>query len=149
MHMSLKLGGVAAAALSVVILLPANADAATLSQRALSVASAQVNDPYQYGATGPNRFDCSGLVQYSFKSVGKQLPRTAQQQFNATARVSASQRQPGDLVFFGSSRAIYHVGVYAGNGKIWNANTGSYRGRRVVLAPIGEYGSQVWYGRVL
>lgn len=148
MHMSAKLGGVATAALVAVVLLPNQAEAATVSQRALSVASAQLNDPYRYGATGPNAFDCSGLVQYSFKAVGKQLPRTAQQQFNATTRVSASQRQPGDLVFFGSAGAIYHVGVYAGNGKIWNANTGSYRGRRVVLAPIGEYGSKVWYGRV-
>lgn len=148
MYMSLKFGGAAVAALGLITLLPSEADASTLAQRALNVASAQKNDPYRYGATGPNAFDCSGLVQYSFKAVGKQLPRTAQAQFNSTTRVSAANRQPGDLVFFGSSRAIYHVGVYAGGGKIWNANTGAYRGRRVVLAPIGEYGSTVWYGRV-
>jgi cell wall-associated NlpC family hydrolase len=133
-------------ALGLPITLASPADAATIGQRALVVASNQKNDPYRYGATGPNAFDCSGLAQYAFKSVGKQLPRTAAQQYTATARVPASQRQPGDLVFIGSP--VYHVGVYAGNGRMWNANTGSYRGRRVVLAPISEYGGTVRYGRV-
>lgn len=131
------------------------AEAATLGQRALNVAKAQKNDPYQWGATGPNRFDCSGLMVYSFKQVGKTLPRTAQQQYNKSYKVSPSHRKPGDLVFIGrSSGSIYHVGIYAGfwsgKGWMWNANTGSYRGRKVVLAPISEYtaGSpRAYYGR--
>lgn len=146
---------VASATLAAGVLTATPAEAATLGQRAMSVAAKQRNDPYQYGATGPNRFDCSGLTLYSFKQVGKTLPRTAQQQYNKSYKVSPSHRKPGDLVFIGrSSGSIYHVGIYAGywsgKGWMWNANTGSYRGRKVVLAPISEYtaGSpRAYYGR--
>jgi cell wall-associated NlpC family hydrolase len=136
--------------------MPSTAEAATpLKLRALNVAAAQKNDPYQWGAAGPSRFDCSGLVYYSYKKSGKTLPRTAQSQYNSSKKVSPSNRQKGDLIFIGtSSRGIYHVGIYAGfwsgKGWMWNANTGSYRGRKVVLAPIKEYtaGSpRAYYGR--
>ena len=133
-------------AASAVVASATPAQAAPLKARALDVARAQVNDPYRRGSAGPYRFDCSGLTQYSYKKVGKRLPRTAAAQYNATRHVSARNRQPGDLVFFGSP--VHHVGVYAGNGKIYNANTGSYRGRKVVLAPISEYGGPVRYGQV-
>lgn len=133
-------------AASAVAVIATPAQAASTKVRALGVAKAQTNDPYRRGAAGPYRFDCSGLTQYSYKQVGKRLPRTAAEQYNATRHVSARDRQPGDLVFFG--RPVYHVGVYAGNGKIYNANTGSYRGRKVVLAPISEYGGPVRYGQV-
>jgi len=131
------------------------AEAATLSQRALKVAAAQKNDPYQYGKAGPSRFDCSGLTYYSYRQSGKTLPRTAQAQYNKSSKVAPSKRRVGDLVFIGrSSQGIYHVGIYAGfwsgKGWMWNANTGSYRGRKVVLAPIKEYtaGSpRAYYGR--
>ncbi len=127
----------------------------TVRAKALKVAAAQKNDRYQWGAKGPNRFDCSGLVQYSYKRSGKTLPRTAQAQYNKSRKVSPRHRRVGDLVFIGrSSRGIYHVGIYAGwkNGKGWmgNANRGKYRGYKVVLAPIKEYtaGSpRAYYGR--
>ena len=133
----------------------AEAASGTLAQRALKVAAAQKNDRYQYGAEGPSRFDCSGLTWYAYKRSGKTLPRTAQAQYNKSRHVSPSSRKVGDLVFIGrSSRGIYHVGIYAGfwsgKGWMWNANTGSYRGRKVVLAPIKEYtaGSpRAYYGR--
>lgn len=123
---------------------PDAAAATSLKVRAMNVAAAQKGDPYRWGATGPNAFDCSGLVYYSYGKVGKRLPRVAQDQYNKSYKVAASKRQVGDLVFIGkSSKSIYHVGIYAGfwNGKgwMWNANTGSYRGRKVVLAPIAEY----------
>ncbi|QIN94178.1 hydrolase [Streptomyces phage Wakanda] len=136
--------------------MPANAEAATsLRVKALNVAAAQKNDPYQWGAEGPSRFDCSGLTYYSYKQSGKTLPRVAQSQYNSSKKVSPSSRTKGDLVFIGtSSSRIYHVGIYAGfwdgKGWMWNANTGSYRGRKVVLAPIREYtaGSpRAYYGR--
>ena len=137
-------------------LVPADAHAATsIRSKALSTAAAQKGDPYRYGAAGPSRFDCSGLTYYSYKKHGKTLPRTAQGQYNKSTKVSASKRQKGDLVFIGrSSGSIYHVGIYAGfwsgKGWMWNANTGSYRGKKVVLAPIAEYtkGSpKAYYGR--
>jgi len=131
------------------------AEASTLQSRALSWASAQKNDRYQYGAAGPSRFDCSGLTSYSYKKAGKSIPRTAQGQYNKAKKLNRKSLRRGDLVFIGtSSKRIYHVGVFAGywSGKdwMWNANTGSYRGRKVVLAPTNEYtkGSpRAYYGR--
>ncbi|MFE0472460.1 C40 family peptidase [Streptomyces sp. NPDC058947] len=137
-------------------LIPTDAHAAsTIRSKALSTAAAQKYDPYSPGAAGPNAFDCSGLTYYSYKQHGKTLPRTAQGQYNKSSKVSASNRKVGDLVFIGrSSGSIYHVGIYAGfkdgKGWMWNANSGSYRGRKVVKAPIKEYtaGSpKAYYGR--
>lgn len=132
-------------ALAGVVMAATPAEAATLKVRALSVAKAQYGDPWRMGATGPSAFDCSGLVLYSYKKVGKTLPRTAQSQYNKSRKISRSNRQVGDLVFFGNP--VYHVGIYAGKGTIVNANSASYRGYKVVRAPISEYGGPVRYGR--
>ncbi|MFF3291341.1 C40 family peptidase [Streptomyces sp. NPDC003023] len=113
------------------------------ASKALKVAASKQGAPYRYGATGPNRFDCSGLTLYSYKKAGKILPRTAQQQYNRTRHVSAGNRQRGDLVFFHSGGAVYHVGIYAGHGKIWHSpKTGDV----VRLAKI--WTRSVKYGRV-
>lgn len=139
---------VLAAVLGGIAVAPQASAATSLSSRALSVAKSKQGDPYRYGAAGPSRFDCSGLTYYSFKRVGKTLPRTAQSQYNHVHHIAATSRKPGDLVFFGGTHSIYHVGIYAGSGKIVNANSGHYRGYKVVTAPIGEYGRSVHYGRV-
>lgn len=138
-------GVVAGVALVGVALAATPAEAATLQSRALSVAKAQTGDPYKPGGSGPNAFDCSGLTYYSYKRVGKTLPRTTASQYNKSKHISKSSRRVGDLVFFGSP--VYHVGIYVGNNKIINANSGKYRGRKVVTAPISEYGGPVRYGR--
>lgn len=101
--------------------LTTEAEAATHGTKALKIAASKKGSPYRYGAAGPNRFDCSGLTLYSFKRAGKKLPRTAAQQYNKTRHISASKRTRGDLVFFHSGRNIYHVGIYAGKGRIWHA----------------------------
>ncbi|MEU2669249.1 C40 family peptidase [Streptomyces sp. NPDC007164] len=120
-----------------------DAQAATLSMKALNIAASKKGSPYSWGATGPNRFDCSGLTLYSFKKAGKKLPRTAQQQYNRTRHISASHRQRGDLVFFHYGRSVYHVGIYAGKGKIWHSpRTGAV----VRLEKI--WTKSVYYGRV-
>ncbi|MFF8914110.1 C40 family peptidase [Streptomyces sp. NPDC015032] len=119
------------------------AQAATLSMKALKVAASKKGSPYRWGATGPNRFDCSGLTVYSFKKAGKKLPRTAQQQYNKARHISASHRQRGDLVFFHSGRSVYHVGIYAGHGKIWHSPRS---GAVVRLEKI--WTKRVYYGRV-
>lgn len=124
--------------------LTGDAQAATShGTKALKVAASKKGSPYRYGAIGPNRFDCSGLTLYSYKRVGKKLPRTAQQQYNKTRKVSSANRTRGDLVFFHSGRSVYHVGIYAGKGKIWHAPK---RGTVVRLEKI--WTNQVWYGRV-
>ncbi|MFH8475837.1 C40 family peptidase [Streptomyces sp. NPDC018000] len=119
------------------------AQAATFSMKALNIAASKKGSPYGWGATGPNRFDCSGLTVYSFKKAGKKIPRTAQQQYNKTRHIPASHRQRGDLVFFHHGRSIYHVGIYAGKGKIWHSpRTGAV----VRLEKI--WTKSVYYGRV-
>lgn len=81
--------------------------------------------PYTWGGVSPaTSFDCSGLWMYSFKQIGITLPRTAQQQYNFTQRVTKDQLKPGDFVFFtGTYNGPYitHVGIYVGNNKIFNA----------------------------
>ncbi|MFF1834331.1 C40 family peptidase [Streptomyces sp. NPDC058231] len=121
----------------------ADAQATTRATKALDVAASKEGSPYRYGATGPHRFDCSGLTLYAFKKAGKWLPRTAQQQYNKTRHILASRRQRGDLVFFHSGRYVYHVGIYAGRGRIWHSpKTGAV----VRLERI--WTNSVWYGRV-
>ncbi|MFE9774524.1 C40 family peptidase [Streptomyces sp. NPDC005931] len=119
------------------------AAAATPAAKALQVAASKKGAPYKWGATGPYRFDCSGLTLYSFKKAGKKLPRTAAQQYNKTRHISSKSRKRGDLVFFHSGRNVYHVGIYAGKDKIWHApKTGDV----VRLQKI--WTRSVWYGRV-
>ncbi|MFF6946883.1 C40 family peptidase [Streptomyces lavendulae] len=120
------------------------AQASTVSVRALEIAASKQGSPYRWGATGPRLFDCSGLTLYSFKQVGRNLPRTAAQQYGYTRHISREARSAGDLVFFASKQGIYHVGMYAGNGKIWHApKTGTV----VSLDQIWT-GDKVLYGRV-
>ena len=100
---------------------------ATPVDKVLSVARAQLGSPYQYGAAGPEAFDCSGLVYYSYLQAGITLPRTALAQYSHTAPVSADALEPGDLVFFrlGDSR-VSHVGIYEGGRAFIHApSTGS------------------------
>ncbi|WP_335935488.1 C40 family peptidase [Streptomyces sp. PTD5-9] len=119
------------------------AQAAAPSLKALNIAASKKGAPYRWGASGPYRFDCSGLTVYSFKKAGKKLPRTAQQQYNKTRHVSARHRQRGDLVFFHYGRSVYHVGIYAGHNKIWHSpRTGAV----VRLEKI--WSKSVYYGRV-
>lgn len=85
-------------------------------QKVISVAKAQMGKPYRWGATGPNSFDCSGLMQYAFKNgAGISLPRVSRDQANVGKKVSKAELQPGDLVFFAKGGRIHHVGMYLGN----------------------------------
>jgi cell wall-associated NlpC family hydrolase len=88
--------------------------------RALRTAASKLGRPYVWGAAGPSAFDCSGLVQWSYKQLGVKLPRTAAAQSHVGTPVSRSQLKPGDLVFFYSP--VSHVGIYIGNNKILNAS---------------------------
>jgi cell wall-associated NlpC family hydrolase len=116
----------------------------TLGEKVVYLASLQQGKPYVYGAEGPNSFDCSGLVQYVYKQLGRYLPRTAQQQYDATLHIDPSHKEPGDLIFFGGENSIYHVGIYAGDGKMWVA---PQTGETVQLRTIWTTNYKV--GRVL
>ena len=89
-------------------------------ERVIRKARSRAGDPYRYGAAGPNAFDCSGLVQWVYRQIGKRLPRTSSSQAGATRRIRVPHR--GDLVFFTSGGHVYHVGIYAGDHTIWHAS---------------------------
>lgn len=89
-------------------------------QVALAFARAQLGEPYVFGATGPDRWDCSGLTQAAWRTAGVSIPRTTYTQFKVGQRVARSDLQLGDLVFFYGSNPS-HVGLYAGDGLIINA----------------------------
>jgi cell wall-associated NlpC family hydrolase len=98
-----------------------NAKAASgRAQAAFDEAKTRLGDPYSYGATGPNAFDCSGLMQWAYAQAGVSIPRTSEEQANAGTRIyNASQLEVGDLVIFYSD--YHHVGMYAGNGIVLHA----------------------------
>ena len=82
--------------------------------------------PYVFGGANPNTsFDCSGLTQWSYRKAGINLPRIAQQQYDATESIPLSEAKPGDLVFFHSTynagTYVTHVGIYTGNNQMYNA----------------------------
>ncbi|MEO7981237.1 MAG: C40 family peptidase [Sporichthyaceae bacterium] len=107
-------------------------------------ARSRKGSPYQYGATGPNRFDCSGLTRWAYAHVGKSLPHSSAGQVRDVKRIwHRGNVRRGDLVFFTSRGSVYHVGIYAGHGEIWHA---SVPGTPVKRDRI--WSSSVFYGRV-
>jgi len=92
---------------------------------AIDFAEAQLGKPYVFGATGPDAFDCSGLVMMAYRAAGVYIPRTSEQQFLWGPQVPASRVQPGDLVFFagadGTPQAPGHVGLVIGHDEMIEA----------------------------
>jgi cell wall-associated NlpC family hydrolase len=104
---------------------------------ALGIAASLSGIYYVYGGTTTAGFDCSGFTQYVFNKLGISIPRTAAEQQQAVTPVS--DPRPGDLVFFGSP--AYHVGIYAGNGMMWDApHTGAAVALRAVWSSNPSYG---------
>jgi cell wall-associated NlpC family hydrolase len=104
--------------------------AGDMAMKAVRFALAQLGEPYLWGAEGPSRWDCSGLMWGAYRSAGYfELPRVSRDQYQATKsqQVSPSALLPGDLLFFSSSRIdaskIHHVGMYIGGGKMVHAPT--------------------------
>ena len=103
--------------------------------------------PYAWGGSNPSTsFDCSGLMTWAFNKIGISLPRTAQQQYNATPRITKEELKPGDLIFFktASYNPVTHVGMYVGNNKMFDANNGG-----IGYTELGNYWTSkiVGYGR--
>ena len=97
------------------------AAASGAAQVAVDTALAQVGDMYLWGAGGPDRFDCSGLMQYAYAAAGISLPHSSRMQSQMGSSVSPSALQPGDMLFFYSP--VSHVGMYIGNGQMVHAST--------------------------
>lgn len=103
-------------------------------EEAISAAQSQSGTPYGWGGTGPNSFDCSGLVQWSFEQADVNLPRVAHDQVNHGTRVSYDSAQRGDLLYWADGGGYaYHVAIYLGNDRMIDApNSGSTVGERDV-----------------
>ncbi|MGW0882146.1 C40 family peptidase [Streptomyces sp. NPDC002671] len=91
----------------------------------LAFAKAQIGKSYVLGASGPNAWDCSSLVQAAFRQVGVSLPRVSQDQSTQGTQVSLSNLQPGDILYWGSAGSAYHVAIYAGDGMFVGAQNPS------------------------
>jgi len=103
---------------------PASAD------RAAGYALKMVGKPYKYGGSSPIGFDCSGLVQYSYKQAGVKLPRETGDQLRASTPLQGSHLRRGDLLFFDQEgRKKSHVGIYLGDGKFVHAPSSGKRVR--------------------
>jgi cell wall-associated NlpC family hydrolase len=102
-------------------------EAATVIQAALS----RIGDPYVWGGSGPNQFDCSGLVMWAFQQAGLSLPHSSQALAQGGQPVSMDQIQPGDLLTYYSDAS--HVGIYIGDGMMVHAST---FGVPVRVAPV-------------
>jgi cell wall-associated NlpC family hydrolase len=89
--------------------------------KAIATALAQVGDPYQGGAAGPDAFDCSGLMMYAYGAAGVALPHSSRSQSTLGTQVTRAELQAGDLVFFYTP--ISHVGLYIGDGMMVHART--------------------------
>ena len=104
----------------------------SVAQTVVSAAQSQVGKPYVWGATGPNAYDCSGLVQYAYSQAGKNVGRTTYQQAGAGQHVSVSQAQAGDILMWGD----YHDAIYVGNNQYVHA---PQPGQNVTQATISSY----------
>lgn len=108
-------------------------------QRAALIAAAlgQVGKPYVWGATGPDSFDCSGLVQWAYRQAGVLMPRTAAEQFLTGTHIPLSAAAPGDLLFWtydpNDPTFVDHVAIYLGNGMMVVA---PHTGLNVEVVPV-------------
>ncbi|MGP3966896.1 NlpC/P60 family protein [Streptomyces sp. 6N223] len=91
----------------------------SLAEQAIAFADEQLGDPYVWGATGPDSWDCSGLTQAAWRAAGIEIPRVTWDQVNFGTRVTRDELQPGDLVFFYDD--VSHVGLYTGDGMMIHA----------------------------
>ncbi|QIV79718.1 peptidoglycan hydrolase RipC [Mycolicibacterium frederiksbergense] len=99
----------------------------------VQAALTQLGKPYSWGATGPNAFDCSGLIQWAFLQTGRKLPRSSQALAEGGTPIAQTDLQPGDIVTFYSD--VSHAGIYIGDGMMVHAST---FGTPVKVAPISS-----------
>ncbi|MFF1545257.1 NlpC/P60 family protein [Streptomyces sp. NPDC058291] len=107
--------------------------ASAQGKEAVRFATAQVGKPYVWGAEGPDSFDCSGLTSEAWKSAGRAMPRTSQEQWKQLPHVPVEDMRPGDLIIYFSDAS--HVAMYVGDGTIVHAPR---PGRTVTLAGAGS-----------
>ncbi|TDD94524.1 C40 family peptidase, partial [Jiangella asiatica] len=118
------------------------------ARAAIDFALAQVGKPYEWGADGPNSYDCSGLTMRAWEAGGVGLPHWSVAQAQRVDRVSYSDLRPGDLVFWsdnGEASGVYHVGLYIGGGQMVHAPR---PGKDVEVQNVFYWVDPAFYGRV-
>lgn len=108
-----------------------NGPASGRAKTAIDFAYAQLGKPYEWGSTGPNSFDCSGLVGAAWRSAGVSLPRTVKQMYDAGRKVSQADLQPGDIIYWYNDSQ--HNGLYIGGGKAIHAPR---TGKNIEITPV-------------
>ncbi|MEV1067982.1 NlpC/P60 family protein [Streptomyces sp. NPDC050263] len=119
--------------LSTGVLTEINSSATAQGTKAVQYATAQIGKPYVWGAEGPNSYDCSGLTSEAWKSAGRAIPRTSQEQWNQLPHIAVADMRPGDLIIYFDDAS--HVAMYVGDGTIVHAPR---PGRTVTLAGAGS-----------
>ncbi len=112
---------------------PSTASTSWAAPGAIAFAMSKLGYPYIWGGVGPAGYDCSGLVMMAYKSQGVSIPRGATDQYRAGAKIPYNEKQPGDLIFWGSPSYQYHVAMYIGNNQIIEAPS---PGQTVRIGPI-------------
>lgn len=160
--LTVPLGAPAHAALNPVVLKSLHLDSATLEKvqaydryrtreanqrekasKALRFARKQIGKPYQWGADGPNSYDCSGLAMAAWRRAGVKLPRVTYAQYRKVDRkVKYGNLEPGDLIFF---HGRSHVGLYVGHGRFLHA---PHSGAKVRINKIGAQRKRQFAGAV-
>ncbi|MFD8985776.1 NlpC/P60 family protein [Streptomyces sp. NPDC059564] len=102
-------------------------------KRAVQFATAQMGKPYEWGAVGPNTYDCSGLTSQAWLAAGRGIPRTSQEQLRLLPKVALKDMRPGDLIIYFDDAS--HVGMYVGDGAMVHAPR---PGRNVTMAGAGS-----------
>jgi len=115
--------------------------------KALQIAKKQINKRYKWGGDNPkNGFDCSGLIQYAYKKIKVDIPRSAAAQYKYAKRVALKHLEVGDLIFFHTRRSrakVNHVGIYLGGNKFIHAPR---RGKNVSVASFNSYWRKKFIG---
>ncbi|GKQ40298.1 C40 family peptidase [Streptomyces sp. A012304] len=101
--------------------------------RAVRYAMRQLGKPYEWGAEGPDSFDCSGLTSEAWRAAGSPIPRTSQEQWARLARVPLNRLRPGDLVIYFPEAT--HVALYIGKGQVVHAPRA---GEKIKISPIAS-----------
>lgn len=101
------------------------------ARTALDFAYAQLGKPYEWGSTGPDSFDCSGLVGASWRAAGVTLPRTVKQMYDGGRKVAKADMQPGDIIYWYNDNQ--HNGMYVGDGKAVHAPR---TGKNIEIVPV-------------
>jgi cell wall-associated NlpC family hydrolase len=118
---------------------PTSTAPTSAAEQAIAFTRAQLGKPYQWGATGPDAYDCSGLTMSAYASAGVSIPRTSRSQWTIGTHISSmTDLVPGDLVFYAngsSASTIHHVGLYIGDGLMIEA---PFTGANVRIASVNR-----------